>query len=95
MTALRVAASREASCAPEMMSEPYEERTLASPARTRLSSVPLTFPLVSRATVAAEEPAELTRTEIPVFASRLDGYIMCHLSWDSGTLAFSSPAGMK
>lgn len=95
MTALRVAASREASCAPETMSEPYEERTLASPARTSLSSVPLTFPLVSRATVAAEEPAELTRTEIPVFASRLDSYIMCHLSWDSGTLAFSSPAGMK
>lgn len=88
VTALRVAASWETSCAPEMMSEPYDERTLLSPAHTRLSSVPLTFPLKSRATTATEEASELTRTEISMFASRLDGYRMCHLSWDSGTKPF-------
>lgn len=53
---------------------------LASPGHTRLSSVPLTFPLQYRARTAAGVPTEQTFTEIAMFARRLDGYVMYHLN---------------
>lgn len=53
---------------------------LASPGHTRLSSVPLTFPLEYRARTAADVPTEQTFAEIAMVASRLDGYVTYHLS---------------